>query len=334
MSFKKDHAEEKATQYVEMALKKMQTNPVFTAGYPLAVSAMALVGTLLTLTNSTLFKDYSSEVVGSLWVIVTVGDTKFLQPDSSEMMWRAFHKYKLESIAGFEEFLKSVNITESGQHVNIVYQYILQTVLSLIVIDRNSHDKPKETLTEEDVPISKEEEQVLRYVAGYIPFSLHQKYKKQTNKTAIYFCEIMRKWRACNTDTEKTFLEYTNDWIRRQNRGGLFHVGDDVYIFFRTLEHVSRQFLTKNNLNNFLGVDIKATLKEKILSLKRVHNYWQTLTREKITGDVSMRLLDMVINLWIKIRIKAFIKVYLDLKKASGRVSKKSEKSLRKSLPT
>ncbi|XP_022111422.1 uncharacterized protein LOC110990655 [Acanthaster planci] len=310
----------------------MQTNPVFTGGYPLAIATMGLVVMLLTMIERAEMQTYCTDMVCALWAILTAGDGKFLKPEASAMMWTAFHKFKLESSSDLMKLLNSLNIDSSGKFVHITYQYILQTVLSLMVNDRYSVDNPDETVNDKETPLSREEEQVLRYAAGYIPFALNQKLKRQSNETAAFLCSVLKKWRACKTDTEKTFLEYTNEWIEKQNRGGLFHVGDDVYIFFRTLEHVSRQFLTRANLSKFPGMNVKSSLKEKILSVRRVHNYWQTLTQGKLSGDVSKRFLDMVLNLWIKIRVTAFIKVYLDLKKSSGKVSKRGEKALRKTL--
>ena len=57
---------------------------------------------------------------------------------------------------------------------------------------------------DDNVNISKEEEQVLRHIAGYVPFSLHNKYKTQKNDTASIFCKILGTWQAC------TCLDYTN----------------------------------------------------------------------------------------------------------------------------
>ena len=157
--------------------------------------------------------------------------------------------------------------------------------------------------------------------------------KKQNNETAQTFCKFLKSWQACSTDTVKTFLEYTNQRIVMQNRGGLFRVSDGVYLLFRTMEIETRDCLTVGNLDKFPGVDIQTELSDKIHANKRVQTYWCSLTQQKITGDTSKKLLDMVVKKWIKIRSKAFIDVYLNLKKAKdGNVGKKAEKALRKDL--
>ena len=84
----------------------------------------------------------------------------FLKPEGAEVMRRAFHQFKLKSIGNWTEFVKTLSIGTDGQHVLITYQYLLQTVLTLLVKDRHATDK------DDNVNISKEEEQVLRYIAG------------------------------------------------------------------------------------------------------------------------------------------------------------------------
>ncbi|XP_038062542.1 uncharacterized protein LOC119733034 [Patiria miniata] len=212
--------------------------------------------------------------------------------------------------------------------------------LGLIVSDRNSHDKPERTVNvSKSEKISKEEEQVLRYVAGYIPFALYKRFKMHKNKVAEMYCKLLSSWKVPSSSNTKTFLDYTHEWIKLQNRGGLFTISDELYIFFRTIENESRTLLTKANLDQFPGVNVKSSLFDKILAQNRVHTYWCSLTEGKIQGECSKLLLDIIVKYFIKIRCKAFIKVYLDLKKSAlkqnstqKKVSKKAEKALRKEL--
>lgn len=331
--FTAENAKDGAASYVKTALERIRQHPVFTGEYPLAVLGVTLATSVLNAGDSSEFVNFSIALVTALWLVVISGDGKFLQPEAMDVVWRKFHEFKMSPITlgNWKSFLRSLGISTEGSHVNIVHQHFMLTVITLIIKDRHTMDLPASSCDTQE-PLTKEEEQVLRYVAGYIPFALMEKFRKQVNNIALTFCDILATWRSCSTNSEKTFLEYTNHWIKVQNRGGLFLVNDDVYIFFRTLENEARPFLSKNNLEKCVGKNIKSELKEKIMSQHRVHNYWCNLTQGKISGSVSKRLLDIVVNLYIKIRIKAFLKVYLDLKKASGHVSKKSEKALRKDL--
>ncbi len=175
---------------------------------------------------------------------------------------------------------------------------------------------------------------MLRYVAGYIPFALLKKYKRQVNKTAQMYSQFLACWSVQSITSGKTFLSYTKEWIDAQNRGRLFQVSDDVYLFFRSMELVSRKFLTTSNLQEMSQVNINTVLMNNISSNYRVQTYWCGLTDSKISGDSSKSFLEVIIKFYIKLRCKAFLKVYLDLRKANSRatISKKGEKALRKDL--
>ena len=147
------------------------------------------------------------------------------------------------------------------------------------------------------------------------------------------YCKFLKSWKVSSSTMAKTFLDYTNEWINLQNRGGLYHVSDGVYLLIRSMEFVSRTILTKDKLHGFPHTDLNTTLSEKILSDHKVQNYWCSVTQGKVTGELSKKLLHIVVKKWIKIRTKAFINVYLNLKKYSDQsVSKKAEKALRKDL--
>ena len=339
--FTEEDAKKKANSYLKQGLDSIRTHPVYSDTYPLALCMMALVTNLLTMIDSSQFSDFSVFLVSSIWAIATAGDKEKLGPDASGMMWQAFERLRTNNdyVNKWHEFLHSVNIHDDGKHTRIIFHHLLQFILHLILKDRHLSDKPMEHIDEENQKISNEEEQVLRYVAGYIPYALYKKFKTHKSKVAEVYCKLLHSWKVSSCNNVKTFLEYSNEWINLQNRGGLFRVTDDLYLFFRTLENESRTLLTKANLDKFPGVNIRSSLFDKILAQRRVQTYWCSLTESKITGENSKRLLDIVVKYYIKIRCKAFIRVYLDLKKSSAmrkasekKVSKKAEKALRKEL--
>ena len=53
------------------------------------------------------------------------------------------HNYKIERNDKWIEFLQLVKINSHGQHVLILYQYLVQQVLNLLLKDRNTTDKPE-----------------------------------------------------------------------------------------------------------------------------------------------------------------------------------------------
>jgi hypothetical protein len=62
-----------------------------------------------------------------------------------------------------------------------------------------------------------------------------------TNKSLII--SVISKWRSKetgNTLSSVSFLDYTTKWTECINRGGLFCVNDEFYIFVRRVENVIR----------------------------------------------------------------------------------------------
>ncbi|XP_038057804.1 uncharacterized protein LOC119729269 [Patiria miniata] len=316
-------------------LQQLQQHPICLGVYPTAVCMLSLVASLMAKTNTEALQDFCAATVSGLWFVITAGDSKYLKPEGYEILWRAFHKYRLEVNDKWIELLQAMGLYREGQHVHLVCQFLLQAVLQAIIEDRNKQDKPIDNQAEtKSESLSPQEEQVLRYVSGYIPFSLFKNLNKQKNDTAMTYCKFLKSWKVdCSDETARTFFQYTNDWIDKQNRGGLFRVSDGVYLLFRAMEQETCKYLTKNNLKTFQGCDIQSTLLNNIKGSHRVQTYWCSLTQGKITGDTSTNLLNMTVKKWIKIRAKAFINVYLNLKKAThGHVGKKAEKALRKDL--
>ena len=330
-------ARQTAHHYFISSLQQLKQHPVCLGIYPVAVCMLSLVASLISKTDTQAFQEFCSATVSGLWLVVTSGDTKYLKPEGSEILWSNFHKYRLQMNENWIKLLQALGMNEKGQHVYLVCQYLLQAVIQHMIEDKHRKDKPMDdptkgkTLSES---LSAQEEQVLRYVSGYIPFSLYKQLSKQKNETALTFCKFLKSWKVDSVDeTARTFLQYTNDWVEKQNRGGLFRVSDGVYLLFRAMERETCKYLTLNNLKTFQGCNIQAVLLNNIKSNPQVQTYWCSLTQGKINGETSMTLLNMTVKKWIKIRANAFIKVYLNLKKAtSGTVGRKAEKALRKDL--
>ena len=79
-----------------------------------------------------------------------------------------------------------------------------------------------------NLSISPEEEKTLRYVAGFIPFSLFKTYQQRSGILSSSICELLDSWRE-RTDLAPNIhdvLGYTKTWVDRVDRGGLFKVNN------------------------------------------------------------------------------------------------------------
>ena len=93
-----------------------------------------------------------------------------------------------------------------------------------------------------DVPaLTADEENVVRYEAGFIPFKLLKRYEKSSSVDAVGFVECLSSLAV--DGEESSLLEYTMKWTRLVNRGGLFEINDTAFMLFKEIELITRKQL-------------------------------------------------------------------------------------------
>ena len=232
-NFTKDDAMTCAVAIFITCLESMKRHPVFSCGSATSLGIIELITQLLLFTEHSAFVNYCATTMSALWVILISNEGKLLKPEVYEGMWRNFHVYRLSSCSDWGNFIKSLDISIKCDHsIKLTYQLLIQSVFGKLMKERNNKDLPdKEPPSNSSKPIDKEEEKVLRYVAGYIPFALLKKYTKQVNNTAQIYCKFLKCWSVQSITSGRTFLTYTKEWIDAQNRGRLYQISDEVYLF-------------------------------------------------------------------------------------------------------
>lgn len=202
------------------------------------------------------------------------------------------------------------------------------------------------TLTEAELKLTDAEEETLRYVAGYVPYSLKKKYRKikcktLSNAVIAFFDSWGTKLPDDHPTEELAFLNYTRRWIDIRNRGGLFQISDNVYIFIRRMENVARKTFNTDLLVSYCNENIRDVLLNEFENSSLIDVSWCNLTRSLDNKELCSKLKTEIFNKWINIRAKAFLDSWLSMQKLraadSGKkqsISNKSEPSLRKSLPS
>ena len=155
-----------------------------------------------------------------------------------EKLWTAFHNLSVCELpklwCGLFEEQDSVIPKLSP----LVYQNVNQRLYEDLV---RSHMCSPSTVTcrpPTEVPqLTEDEENVIRYAAGYVALKLLKKYER----TIPEFVECLSTMAVDGDDS--SLLEYTSKWTRQVNRGGLYEVGDMCYALFREIELNTRQHL-------------------------------------------------------------------------------------------
>ena len=91
--------------------------------------------------------------------------------------------------------------------------------------------------------LNAENENALRYVSGYVALKLMRQYEQKNGEKATQFVECLSSMAVASV--ESSFYEYTKEWIRTVDRGGLFHINDRAYHLFKAIEIETREILPR-----------------------------------------------------------------------------------------
>ncbi|XP_066301667.1 uncharacterized protein [Branchiostoma lanceolatum] len=264
--------------------------------------------------------------------VITAGDTSVLFTAGNEVMWAAYHK--LCSGEVFHSLWNNLMSKLKKDPCPSLYIFITKKVFEGLLKMKHNVDAPPSSgnCNSDDIRnMSEAEEQVLRYVAGYIPHALLKRYKKCNNKIAKLYVSVLEQWKVSGTrHSDTSFLKYTEGWVNAVDRGGLFNVTDKVYLFFRAMEKIVRSTANIQQLNQGIATGIKHETIRKLETDFLVNKYWCVIACDITDEKASVALMEKVLSYYVNLRCKAFADAYMLVHNAAA--SKKGEKSLRKSL--
>ena len=139
----------------------------------------------------------------------------------------------------------------------------------------------------------------MRYVAGYIIYSLIGKYKKicRTNQCVLAGMEFLCSLKINGDSSIKceSFLDYTRNWTELFNRGGLIEVNDNVFIFVRRTEICVQKIFNLELLKNYKGENLREIIKKKKMESSIVVSGWECVARNLENQELGKYLIKQVI---------------------------------------
>lgn len=201
--------------------------------------------------------------------------------------------------------------------------------------------KPREhQQAAEIINLSPSEQQTVRYVGGYVAFTLKKNLKTVTPEGKMIE-KLINSWGNADDDSlnsELSLLEYTKTWVDVVNRGGLFQINDSFYVFIEKVEVVCRSLINLDLMTNYCGQDIQSVLLKKMESSNMLEDAWYALTRNSLSHHkLSESIRRKIYCKWINIRAHSFIQCWLQINKLKmmkqgKRHVEKSQPALRKTL--
>ena len=176
--------------------------------------------------------------------------------------------------------------------------------------------------------LTEDEENVIRYAAGYVALKLLKKYEVSTPE----YIECLSTMAVAGDDS--SLLEYTSEWTRQVNRGGLFEVNDMCFSLFREIELKTRQHLP-SVLSQSTSSDSDSNKKEIVISTalgnESLQFYWTILSVDISTEEDAIKLLREIVSFWITIRgfsiAGEWLEKYKQVKKSETRKQKPQKRS-------
>ena len=249
----------------------------------------------------------------------------------------------------WHDTLLSMSIGEiSTKASDMLFQYVITKFYELSLVWKNSILINISAIDESELDFTVEEEKILRYVAGFIPFSLRKRYWSQKHSLrkeilvpigkAVF--SLLDSW-TCTSDKKDmnsvSFYDYTKSWTETINRGGLLMVNEEFYVFIRRIERVARSVFNKTLLISYKGEDLRDVLMNKFSANKYIDKSWSSLVRNLESQKLGDTIKIIILRKWIAMRARSFVNAWVQqVKRKSAitgkHVSDRSEPSFRKTL--
>ncbi len=297
---------------------------------------------LLELKESEPFKQSAKELSLKIYKILMNCDLS-LEKDLQVLMGEV-HKLTLDE--SNRKVMKLCSMEE--EYYKSLFHTLCMNVSTEILAAHNQRATPKQPLVEEK--LSHDEQETVRYVAGYIVYSMRKKYyqlmksenmaTKELSANIISFLNTLHEKYDKNLEA-LNFLEFSRKWTELNNRGGLIEINDSFFLFIRRVEGIVRGVLSLDLLKNYRNEDLRDLIFQRLKAKESVLNgYWKGLTKDLGSEVLRKYLKDQIFHKWIDIRARAYVKAYVQLvKRAANKLkrakaaSKTAEQALRKQLP-
>ena len=240
-----------------------------------------------------------------------------------EKMWRVYHRLRTSATfcKDWRVFLQS-SIGHQGHPA--FFQYVSLAILKHLI--KVEYPLPPPDVAEHpDRPLTFEEQNALRFVAGYVCRNIHNKLETSLlpEKQEMMMC-IMGL-----VDDEEGGDE-SELWLNAIDRGGLWHVNDSTYTLFAIAEEEIRRYFTTRKPSQ-----LQESNKKEIIMHPFNHGdilfQWCLLTASTQDSAASL-LLRKLIELYVTVRGYAFVTSCVEMFKQETNQSLQRKKALRKQI--
>ena len=181
------------------------------------VNSESVIAAISKAENKSHFDDFATKLVELL--TRPISDAVKLtcsQSAKRERMWKAFHRTRSSTVEALRTtFLTKVSVSDLQD--NLFFQLVIDHVFEELV-KKEFHTSSTPTAPRKSLTC--DEQNIVRYASGYVAQRLLSKYKKEDSEKAAGFVECLSH--MAMDRNESSLMDYTKEWTKKINRGGLF----------------------------------------------------------------------------------------------------------------
>ena len=185
------------------------------------------------------FTSFSVHLVQAAYSCISSASQQKLPTAAQGTLWTSFHHVRCseELQRVWDVFVTQFPDQTQCQESDFVLQLLIDRTMKMLLLNKAKTEKSSETATRNVRPLTCLEQNAVRYMAGYVALKLLKKYRKETTHPELkkkygFFVPILLKMKAPDLPgTVDTVHDYTRLWSELVDRGGLYHVNDQVSIY-------------------------------------------------------------------------------------------------------
>ena len=218
--------------------------------------------------------------------------------------WTDFHvlRTSAEFTQHWKDYLEVAGVESKAVFIQTITLEVFEQLLSDTYIARTAQD-------ETEVQFTYEEENAIRYMAGFVVRKVQKKLDAKDVEMLIESDE------AAITDSSSA------EWVNMIDRGGLVHVTDACYQLFLSIEQAIRQELQLSKISS-MDENFRKHLDNMLSNDDDVLFNWTMITGGETENE---EVLHEIIKLWITTRCFSFAKSIME--KYRGESKKRTAKS-------
>ena len=208
-----------------------------------------------------IYATFADWVVNSLSKIID--DSKSGGTIDREKLWRKFHcsRNTKDFKSKWMEYLAQLKITDATP---LFYQNVSQELFETLISQKCPINNDHGISTECIQHMTLDEENALRYVAGFVIRAAKDKLKVPNDQEILDILNSMaQETSSCSTSTS------SEDWVKSVNRGGLVLITEDAHQLFCAIEYCVRSQLHTSNMCS-MDSTFRSRLTNSVLSNSEV----------------------------------------------------------------